>query len=236
MNIVDLIIILVILGFAIYGYKTGFVKTTVATVGLVLVFVFAYILKNPVGDYLSNTFPFFSFKGTFAGVTIINIIIYQLIAFIIVFSLLITLFALIVKISSLIEKLLKVSIILRLPSKILGFVVGLIGGVVITSITLMILTLPVLNIESVQKSTIKNFLMENVPITGTLSRGTNKAIGEIMELKDLYRNSKDKDEFNSKCFDILLKYNIIDVEYGSKLLENGKLKLKDGDKILDKYR
>ena len=236
MNIVDIIIILIILGFAIYGYKTGVIKTTVATLGLVLVFVFSYLFKNPVAEYLSEHFPFFTFKGNFAGVTIINIIIYQLIAFIIVFSILIFVFGLIVKLSGLIEKLFKVTFILRLPSKILGFIVGLVEGIVITSISLMILTLPVINIEMVQKSTIKDFLMETVPITGTLSRSTNKAIGEIMELKKLYSDSKNKDEFNARCFDILLKYNIIDVEYGDKLLSSGKLKLDNGKEILDKYR
>ena len=236
MNIVDIAIILVIVGFAIYGYKTGVIKTTVATAGLVLVFVFAYIFKNPVAEQLTLHLPLFSFGGFFSEITIINVIIYQLIAFIIVFSILITIFALVVKLSSLIEKLLKVTVILRLPSKVLGAIVGLAEGVIIASIALMIFTLPVFNINAVYESKLKNILMENVPITGTLSRGTNKAINEIMELKKVYTNSQNKNEFNAKCFDVMLKYNIINVEYGNKLIESGKLKIDGAEEILEKYK
>ena len=100
----------------------------------------------------------------------------------------------------------------------------------------MILTLPVFNIKQVHESKIKDFLMETVPITGTLSRGTNKAINEIMDLKKVYTNSQKKDEFNAKCFDILLKYNNSEKIFREDLLESGKLKIKDADKILDKYR
>ena len=236
MNVVDIAILLVIVGFAIYGYRTGVIKTTVATVGLVLVFVFAYIFKNPVAEQLTLHLPLFSFGGFFAEITIINVIIYQLIAFIIVFSVLITIFALVVKLSSLIEKLLKVTVILRLPSKVLGAIVGLAEGVIIASIALMIFTLPIFNISEVHESKLKNILMENVPITGTLSRGTNKAINEIMELKKVYTNSHNKNEFNAKCFDVLLKYNIINVEYGNKLIESGKLKIDGAEEILEKYK
>ena len=41
-------------------------------------------------------------------------------------------FALVVKISGLVEKLLKVTVVLRLPSKVLGFFVGLLEGYVLT--------------------------------------------------------------------------------------------------------
>jgi len=236
MNIVDIIILAIIVLFGFYGYKTGFIKTVVVTIGLILVFVFSYLFKGPVAEFLSMNFPFFSFAGSFKGIAIINIIIYQLIAFIIVFSILLTVFALVVKISSLVEKLLKVTVLLRLPSKILGLILGVVEGIIISSISLMILTLPIINITPVHESKIKDFLMETVPITGTLSRGTNKAINEIMELKKVYTNSKDKDEFNSKCFDVLLKYNIIDVEYGSKLINSGKIKIENADEILLKYK
>ena len=236
MNIVDIAIILIIVAFAIYGYHTGVIKTTVATVGLVLVFVFAYLFKNPVAEYLTLHFPFFSFGGSFAGIAIINIIIYQLIAFILVFGVLITVFALVVKLSSLVEKLLKITVILRFPSKVLGLFVGLAEGVVISSIILMIVTLPIFNIKEVHESKLKDFMLETVPITGTLSSGTNKAINEIMDLKKVYTSSQKKDEFNVKCFDVLLKYNIINVEYGERLIESGKLKIENAEEILEKYR
>ena len=80
MIVIDILIILLIILFGVYGYKTGFVKTVVDTVGLILVFVFAYLFKDPIAEWMSYNLPFFGFWGSFKGITILNVIIYQLIA------------------------------------------------------------------------------------------------------------------------------------------------------------
>ena len=134
MIVIDILIILLIILFGVYGYKTGFVKTVVDTVGLILVFVFAYLFKDPIAEWMSYNLPFFGFWGSFKGITILNVIIYQLIAFIIVFAVLMVAFALLVKLTSLIEKILKWTFILKLPSKVLGFIVGLVEGIFVASI------------------------------------------------------------------------------------------------------
>lgn len=236
MIVIDILIILLIILFGVYGYKTGFVKTVVDTVGLILVFVFAYLFKDPIAEWMSYNLPFFGFWGSFKGITILNVIIYQLIAFIIVFAVLMVAFALLVKLTSLIEKILKWTFILKLPSKILGFIVGLVEGIFVASIILMITTLPVFNFTYVTDSKVKDFILEAVPITGTLSSATNKAINEIMDLKEEYDKSDNKDEFNAKCLDVLLEYKIISVEYAENLLNGGKLDIPNGMEIVNKYK
>ena len=236
MTIVDILIVVLILLFGLYGYHTGFIKTVVGTVGLIVVFVLAFLFKDPLAEWLSFNLPFFDLPGFFKGISVLNVVIYQLIAFIIVFFVLMIVFALVIKLSGLIEKILKWTIVLRLPSKILGFIVGIMMGIVVASSILMIVSLPVFNFEFVHESKVKNFLMEVVPITGTLSSDTNKAINEIMDLKKVYNDNENKDEFNSKSLDILLKYNIINVDYAKKLIDSQKLIVKDGDKIINKYK
>jgi uncharacterized membrane protein required for colicin V production len=236
MAIVDILIVVLILLFGLYGYHTGFIKTVVGTVGLIVVFVLAFLFKDPLAEWLSFNLPFFDLPGFFKGISVLNVVIYQLIAFIIVFFVLMIVFALVIKLSGLIEKILKWTIVLRLPSKILGFIVGIMMGIVVASSILMIVSLPVFNFEFVHESKVKNFLMEVVPITGTLSSDTNKAINEIMDLKKVYNDNENKDEFNSKSLDILLKYNIINVDYAKKLIDSQKLIVKDGDKIINKYK
>ena len=236
MAIVDILIVVLILLFGLYGYHTGFIKTVVGTVGLIVVFVLAFLFKDPLAEWLSFNLPFFDLPGFFKGISVLNVVIYQLIAFIIVFFVLMMVFALVIKLSGLIEKILKWTIVLRLPSKILGFIVGIMMGIVVASSILMIVSLPVFNFEFVHESKVKNFLMEVVPITGTLSSDTNKAINEIMDLKKVYNDNENKDEFNSKSLDILLKYNIINVDYAKKLIDSQKLIVKDGDKIINKYK
>ena len=235
MALVDILIIVLILLFGLYGYKTGFIKTVVDTIGLVLVFVVAFMFKDPLAEWLSFNLPFLDLPGSFKGVSVLNVVIYQLAAFLIVFVVLMLVFAILVKISGLIEKLLKWTVLLRLPSKILGGVLGLCEGIVVASAILMIVSLPVFNFEFVNESKVKDVLLEVVPITGTLSKDTNKAINEIMDLKKVYNDSENKEEFNSKSLDILLKYNIINVEYTKKLIDSGKLKVMNAEEILLKY-
>ena len=107
MAIVDILIVVLILLFGLYGYHTGFIKTVVGTVGLIVVFVLASLFKDPLAEWLSFNLPFFDLPGFFKGISVLNVVIYQLIAFIIVFFVLMIVFALVIKLSGLIEKILK---------------------------------------------------------------------------------------------------------------------------------
>ena len=66
MYLFDIIIIMFLLIFAVVGFKNGFFKQTVKTVGVILIFVFAFYFKDYVADFLSYTLPFIKFKGSIA--------------------------------------------------------------------------------------------------------------------------------------------------------------------------
>lgn len=236
MNIIDVVIILFILLIGIIGWHNGFIKTIVSAVGIILVFSLSFILKNPIAEWLSLNLPFFNFWGDFKGVTIINVVIYQLIAFLIVFSILMAIYAIIVKISGFIEKILKCTIILGIPSKILGFIAGIVEGQIIATIALMFLSLPIFGIDLVHDSNIKTYMLENTLLIGNMMKNTSQAIGEIMQLREEFSSNSTKEEFNRSSLDIMLKYNIIKVDYADKLINSGKLKIENADIILDKYR
>ena len=87
MYLFDIIIIMFLLIFAVVGFKNGFFKQTVKTVGVILIFVFAFYFKDYVADFLSYTLPFIKFKGSIAGLSSLNIILFQLIAFLILLGL-----------------------------------------------------------------------------------------------------------------------------------------------------
>lgn len=237
MNLIDVVIILFILLIGVYGWYNGFVKTTVSAVGLILVFVLSFFLKNPIAEWLSLNLPFFNFWGDFKDVTIINVVIYQLIAFFIVFSILMVIYSLVVKISKFIEKILKCTVILGLPSKILGFIVGLIEGYVIAVIAVFFLSLPVFGIDPIHESKMKSFMLESTPGISGMLGGTSQAISEIMDLRDEFSSNSTKDKFNEKSLDIMLKYNIIKVDYAEKLVYSGKLKMNtdNAKAIIRKY-
>lgn len=238
MNIIDVIIILLILLCGVVGMKKGFVRTTISLIGIVLVFIFSFYLKNPIAEALSLHLPFFSFTGSFKGATILNVIIYQIIAFIIIFTLLMILYCFVVKISRILEKILDLTFILAIPSKIGGFIVGILEGAFISLIMVVVLSLPILNFDLIRDSNVRKYLYNASPIVGNVTNNMNSAIDEIMDLKDKFKEDEDKEEFNLSCLDILLKNKVITVSYAENIRDSYKLKI---DKVkvqtvIDKYK
>lgn len=120
MNIVDACIILLLgLGFVI-GFKRGFTKSIAKSAGFVLVIILAFILKNPLSEYMYQNLPFLSFWGIFKGVTVLNILLYEVIAFLVILALLSIILKMVIFATSIFEKILNMTIILGIPSKILG--------------------------------------------------------------------------------------------------------------------
>ena len=147
MNIIDIIIIIYILLSGIIGYKRGVFKELVLCLGTILVFYLAYQFKDPLGEFLLLKLPMFDFPNLFKGAITLNILVYQLLAFIIVLAVLLIIFNVIVSITGIFEKILRITIILGIPSKILGFLVGLVEGYVITFVVLFFLTQPAFSFD-----------------------------------------------------------------------------------------
>ena len=116
MNIVDIIIIIFILVSGVVGFKRGVFKELVICVGTILVFYLAYQFKDPIGEFLLLKLPMFDFPNLFKGVITLNILVYQLLAFIVVLAILLIIFNLVVSITGLFEKLLRITIVLGIPS------------------------------------------------------------------------------------------------------------------------
>ncbi len=238
MNIIDVIVILLVILFGFYGMHKGLIKTFVSLVGLILVFIVSYLLKDSIAEWLSLNLPFFGFTGSFKGATILNVIIYQLIAFFIIFAILMALYSFLVMMSGIVDRFLKLTVILYLPSKIGGFILGVFEGVIVSLIFIIILSLPTLNFSLIRESTIRKYLYNNSPIIGNVTSNTNDAISEIIELKDKFNDQEDKEEFNLECMDVLLKHKVVKYDYLEKLIYSGKLKVnKDRAlSILNKYK
>ena len=237
MNIVDVLIILIIVAGGIIGFKKGFTREIVSFIGIFLVVILSFLLKNPVSAFLYEHLPFFKFGGLFKGITSLNILLYEVIALLIVMSVLIVILRIITMVTKIFEKLLKFTIILGIPSKILGMIVGFIEGFVWVFIGLYVLNLPVFNIKEVQESKYKDDVLENAPILSSLGDDTVKVIAEFTELKEEYDDENiDSNEFNLKTLDVFLKYNVVTVESVEKLEEKGKLEIDGLDELLNQYR
>ncbi len=236
MNIIDAAIILIILMGAVVGFKRGFTKEIVSFLGFFIVVVLSFILKNPISVFMYEHLPFFKFGGIIKGVTVLNIALYEIIAFLIVLSVLTFILRIVMFATKIFEKILKFTIVLGIPSKLLGLVVGLIEGFVWVFILLYVLNLPVFNITELNNSKLKNKILNNVPILSSFASSTNKVINEFLDIKDKYEVIDNSNEFNKETLDLFLKYDVITIDSVDNLIANKKLIIENVDEVLDKYR
>lgn len=236
MNITDILIIVFILLGAVVGFKRGFTSSLVNFIGVILVAVIAYFLKNPVGDFLMSFCPFFAFDGIIKGVTVLNIAVYQIIAFILVFSILMIGLKLLLMATGILETILKFTIVLGIPSKILGAIVGLIENYIIVFFVLYLLSMPnFLEVGFIKESKYREPILKNTPILSGVAESTLEVLDEFKGLTDKYEQSENSNEFNLETLDLFLKYRVVTVDTVKNLVESGKIKIEGIDAILDKY-
>lgn len=238
MNIVDIIVLIGIGLCGLIGFKNGFIKQATSLIGLIIVFCLSFALKDTLAEWMTFNLPFFSFVGKLSGASILNVVMYQLIAFFIIFSILLFIYHIVIHITGLIEKILKMTIILAIPSKILGLVLGLLEGFVIAMVSIIILSNPLFDLSEVRNSTARKYLYHDSPIIGNVTKEFNAAVSDVFKLKDEYDNNEDREQFNLQCLDALLKHKIIGIDYTEKLIYSGKLDI-DKDKalsILNNYK
>lgn len=237
MNIVDAIIVLLILACGVAGFKRGVLKQTVSTVGFIIVVILAFYLKNPIAEFLSLHLPFFSFGGNLANTASLNIILYQLISFILVILVLETVLGILIRITGIIEKILKFTVILGIPSKILGFVVGVVEGFIITFILLFFLRQPGFNLKIFDGSKLTNPILNSTPVLSQVAGDFVDTFNDLYELgNDYYEQKLDANTLNLKSIDVMLEHKIITYNYVIKLVDAKKIKITGIDNVINKYR
>ena len=224
MNIVDIVILIFLVFGALIGFKKGFTNQLVSLVGIFVVIILSFLLKNPVSIFLYNNLPFVNFGGIFKDITVINILVYELIAFFVIFIVLYIIFRILLKLTKGFEKILKWTIILGIPSKILGAILGIVQNALYTFIVLYILNLPVLNAGIDTSSTIGDYILENTPILGNVCDKTLKIFDEIKNLANEYSDTNNVDEFNQEALNKMIDVGVITKENAQNLIDKGKLK------------
>lgn len=237
-GLVDIIIFLFILLGGIAGFKEGAIKKTTSIVGLILVVVFSFILKNKLSYLFYENLPFIELWGAFKGIQVLNIIFYELLAFIIIASVLTIVYRLLLSLTGLIENVLKATIILSIPSKIIGFILGLIESYIWVYLFLVLLTIPFISskINNISKeiysSETATFILDK---TIVLSKYTEKTVRVYKDIYSIIDNKENNEKVNEEAMDLFLKYDIITVESADKLIKKNKVTVND-DSFIDKYR
>ena len=230
MNIIDaVIIVLFIIGFLI-GYRRGAVKQAVTLVGFFIVIILSYLFKDYVAHLCFSRLPFIDFS-LFGAVSVVNIIFYELISFLITFSILSIILRLVIKISGLVEKIFDVTIILGFISKIVGGVLGIIEMYVITFILLFLFSQPFMKITGIEDSKLSDTILSKTPVLADKIEGYMVVIEDLYVMKDKYTDKN----FEYNSIEKFLKYKVIDVKSLEILKKREKIKFKGLNKLIKKY-
>ena len=236
MSIVDILIIVFIITGALVGFKQGFTKSLISFIGVVAIIIVSFTFKNVVSDVFMRIFPFFPFGGLIKGVTVLNIVLYEALSFAFVFSILMVVLKIIEKTTSIFEKFLSFTIILGIPSKILGLVVGLIKNYVIVFFVVYFLAMPNFSeVSIVNDSKFRDPILRNTPVLSIFADNAVKVLDEFSNLSKKYKDTSDVNTFNLETLDLFLKYKITTPKVVRNLQNDGKINIKGIDTILDKY-
>lgn len=236
MNVIDIIIIGLLLFGAFLGLKRGFTKQLISFLGFFIIVVLAFYLKNYVSVFMYQNLPFIPFGGWLKGITVINIALYEIIAFFLVLAILGLILKLVIFASGLFETILNFTIILGIPSKILGMLVGILEAYVMIFVVLYIASLPIFTIPMLKDSKANKIILNNTPVLSGYIEKSLDVFEEFANLKKEYDGSTNTNEFNLKTLDLFLKYNVITVKSVDKLVAQKKIQIIGIENVLEKYR
>lgn len=224
MDVVSIIIVLFLLIGAVVGFSRGFTRQLISFVGIFAVVVLSFLFKNPISVFLYTHLPFIKFIEILREVPVLNILLYEVLAFLILFSVLMIALNVLSLISKLFEKFLSYTILLGIPSKILGAVLGVAEAFIYVFASLYILKLPIFEQKYISESKLADKILNSTPVLTRICDKTLTTFNDVVELKNEYPVIEDKTEFNQKILDLLIKDKIITKENAKLLIEQGKLK------------
>lgn len=226
MNVADIVILIALALGAVAGFKAGVIKKTVDFLGIFIIIILSFYLKNYLSVLMYENLPFFSFGGFIKGIEAVNVLLYEAMAFFAVFIALLFFLKSLLLITGLVEKILKATVILSIPSKILGIIVGAIEAYVYVFLALVILTLPIIKLPYVRESKIGNFMLNNTPILSGISEEMIDIYGNVYTILT-EKDNKSNEELNEEVITLLIDKQVLSNESAKKLVDKNKIHIND---------
>lgn len=224
-TVVDIVIIITMICGVFLGMRKGLIKSVVNLVGLVLVFVISFSLKTPIANIMIENLPFFEFDGLSA----LSILVYNAIAFMIVFTVLYSILRIVLVITGIVDALLKLTVIWIIPSKIGGAIVGFFEALVFVFLALFIMTQFNQTNNLIKDNKMASTILNKMPVLSGHVTGIRDAASEIYEKINEYDkdDQKSKEDLNLYILQTEVKYKLISKEKAKELIETGKLDVKN---------
>ena len=226
MNVVDVIIIALLILGGVAGFKAGVIKKITDFIGMFVVIILAFYLKNYISVIMYENLPFFNFFGLINGIDALNILLYEVIAFLVIFIALLFVLKVVLMLTGLVEKILKATVILSIPSKLLGIVVGVIEMYVYLFLILVIVSLPIFDSSFLKDSKMNNFILNNTPVLSGVSEEIIDIYGDVYNIID-NRKNKTNEQLNEEILKVLIDKKVVTKESAKKLVDKNKIHIND---------
>ena len=226
MNVVDVIIIALLILGGVAGFKAGVIKKLTDFIGMFVVIILAFYLKNYISVIMYENLPFFNFFGLINGIDTLNILLYVVIAFLVIFIALLFVLKVVLMLTGLVEKILKATVILSIPSKLLGIVVGVIEMYVYLFLILVIVSLPIFDSSFLKDSKMNNFILNNTPVLSGVSEEIIDIYGDVYNIID-NRKNKTNEQLNEEILKVLIDKKVVTKESAKKLVDKNKIHIND---------
>lgn len=226
MNVVDVIIIALLILGGVAGFKAGVIKKLTDFIGMFVVIILAFYLKNYISVIMYENLPFFNFFGLINGIDALNILLYEVIAFLVIFIALLFVLKVVLMLIGLVEKILKATVILSIPSKLLGIVVGVIEMYVYLFLILVIVSLPIFDSSFLKDSKMNNFILNNTPVLSGVSEEIIDIYGDVYNIID-NRKNKTNEQLNEEILKVLIDKKVVTKESAKKLVDKNKIHIND---------
>ena len=222
MNVVDVIIIALLILGGVAGFKAGVIKKLTDFIGMFVVIILAFYLKNYISVIMYENLPFFNFFGLINGIDALNILLYEVIAFLVIFIALLFVLKVVLTLTGLVEKILKATVILSIPSKLLGIVVGVIEMYVYLFLILVIVSLPIFDSSFLKDSKMNNYILNNTPVLSGVSEEIIDIYGDVYNIID-NRKNKTNEQLNEEILKVLIDKKVVTKESAKKLVDKNKI-------------
>lgn len=226
MNVVDVIIIALLILGGVAGFKAGVIKKLTDFIGMFVVIILAFYLKNYISVIMYENLPFFNFFGLINGIDALNILLYEVIAFLVIFIALLFVLKVVLMLTGLVEKILKATVILSIPSKLLGIVVGVIEMYVYLFLILVIVSLQIFDSSFLKDSKMNNFILNNTPVLSGVSEEIIDIYGDVYNIID-NRKNKTNEQLNEEILKVLIDKKVVTKESAKKLVDKNKIHIND---------
>ena len=233
-ELVDVFILIFLALGGLIGFKSGAIKELTHFIGFFLVVLVAFYLKDKLMVTLYENLPFYNFFGIIRGLDSLNILLYQLISFLVIFFFIYFILRVLIVITGLVEWLVKMTVFLSLPSKLIGLFIGVIEYYVYIFFILYILNMPLFNLTFISNSKFGGIILKNTPILSEMADDTVEVYSDVWEIIQ-NKKGRSNDEINTLVLTSLLDHKLITTESAKKLVESNKISIEDKS-LIDKYQ